>query len=192
MSDGRESGNSRGAAPHLAVGAASEVVAQQEDREMGRADNAQKRLKAPHFVSSEETPLDERAELWGLTPKQAEVLALLMVGTSVTRAAELSGVARATVYRWLEQCDGFQAMLNRGRREVQMTVRAQLEMLSQHAVSAVAQSLIAGNARTAMQLLRGLGFLPGKAAACGSSSPAQVAADRRDRQALNELLAALR
>ncbi len=180
-----------GAAPRRDAEPWAEDASAKELGATGRAGQGAARLKAPRFVSSEETPLDEQAEHRGLTPKQAEVLALVLTGTSVTRAARLVGGSRSTVYRWLEQSEAFRAMLNRGRQETRMMVQAQLGTLAQHAVSTIAQALLAGNERIGVKLLKGLGFLSGREPTIGNSDPEVLAGKRREQENLAAMLAEL-
>lgn len=132
---------------------------------------AQNCLNLSHSVSAESL----QEEWAGLTPKQAEVAALLSGGMSISRATQLAGVSRAQFYRWRQEHREFQAALQRGRCEMQAQVRTQLDLLMQEAVAAVSQAIRGGNARAAMQLLRGLGFLPGRLAEIGSDDPEELA-----------------
>lgn len=52
-----------------------------------------------------------------ITPRQAIVIGLLATGSTITMAAEQGGIARKTLYNWLE-ADAFQAALAARRREL--------------------------------------------------------------------------
>ncbi|HEV2293877.1 MAG TPA: hypothetical protein VGR35_08465 [Tepidisphaeraceae bacterium] len=56
--------------------------------------------------------------LAGLTPAQATALDALLSGTSVKATAELAGVDRRTVHRWLTECEPFRNELALRRREM--------------------------------------------------------------------------
>src|SRR5262245_44514608 len=53
-----------------------------------------------------------------LTPPQETALAALLLGKTVTAAAQTAGVDRTTIYRWLKEDFDFLAALNRGRQEL--------------------------------------------------------------------------
>ncbi len=54
----------------------------------------------------------DKGESHDLPPTQERVVAALITGSTVTRAAELAGVDRTTVHRWLRDDWDFQAPLN--------------------------------------------------------------------------------
>jgi hypothetical protein len=109
-----------------------------------------------------------------LPPPQTLALAELVAGATVTRAAEAAGVARQTLYRWLEDDFEFQAALNRAKRHLQDTVETRLLALGEKAAGVLEQALDAGDVRAAVAVLRGLGALDGHAPLVGSSDPGQV------------------
>src|SRR5438046_1747190 len=53
-----------------------------------------------------------------LSGTQERALTMLLSGKSITDAATAAEVDRTTVHRWLKEDFGFQAALNRGRREL--------------------------------------------------------------------------
>ena len=53
-----------------------------------------------------------------LTPQQETAVDLLVIGKTITDAAETIGVTRQTVSEWLNQHAGFQAAVNRRRQEL--------------------------------------------------------------------------
>ena len=172
---------------HANLGVDPESASVEGDTTIRRETETKKCLKTSHFVSSEQQALGEEEDYWGLTPQQASVLGLLLMGIPTTKAARMTGVGRATVYRWMKQ-DEFQAMLNRGRRERMTAVETQIDALTPLAVNAVAQSLSGGNERLGLQMLKGLGFLKGEPAVIGSSDPAEVAAARKNKDQYKEII----
>ena len=167
----------------------TQVDSGEQDAPIGRDDRAQKRPKMSDSVRSGATGklLGLEDDGCGLTPRQANVLDLLVTGVPATKAAQMGGIARSTLYEWMKQ-DAFQAMLNRGRRERFTAVQTQVEALTPLAVNAVAQSLASGNERLGLQLLQGLGFLNGERAAIGSSDPAEVAAARKNNNQYQQII----
>jgi hypothetical protein len=134
----------------------------QEDRWV----DAKKHNRTPRNAAVEE---DEPGEVTG---PQHLALASLVSGSTVTAAAECAGVDRTTVHRWLRADFNFQAALNRARREIREAMSARLEDVAQRAVQTVCNAVEAGDARIAIALLRGLGFLGGTAPAIGTDRPA--------------------
>jgi hypothetical protein len=106
-----------------------------------------------------------------LTTLQLQVLAALLSGSTATAAAEVAGVDRTSVHRWLRHDWGFQAALNRGRRELQDGLQAHLERVAERAVQAVSDAIEAGDLRAALAVLKGLGFLGGHPAEIGGDDP---------------------
>ena len=186
QSEKRPEVEQRGAAPRLGLGRSSEVIDGTGVVEMGRAEKPQKRPNAPQSAPSD-AALGENPDFHGLTAPQVEGVRLLTVGTPVTHAARALGVSRSTFYRWLEQ-DQFNALVNRGRQDRQTAIQTQLDMLAQRAVAAVAGGLDDGGDRTGMQLLKGLGYLPGKLARIESSDPKALAAARKNRGLHDEII----
>ncbi len=125
-----------------------------------------------------------------LPPTQERVVAALITGSTVTRAAELAGVDRTTVHRWLRNNWDFQAALNRARREFRDSLGARLENIAERAIQTVDEAIGAGDVRVALAVLKGLGLLDGCVTAIGVNDAAtlreetelerkQVEADRR-------------
>jgi hypothetical protein len=76
-----------------------------------------------------------------LGPEQTAVIMALMAGATVTDATRQANVDRTTFYLWLKSDSGFQAELNRAKREQMDAMRAQLQSLADTAVSAVREML---------------------------------------------------
>lgn len=124
----------------------------------------------------------------GLEPRKARVMAHLLLGATATRAAEAEGVSRRTVFRWLKEDPIFQAEYNRRRAELAQATDSTLAMLAESSTFCVAQALYNGDARVALAVLKGLGYLNGRRAPLGEDDPQRLLAQRER----NDRLAALR
>ncbi len=114
-----------------------------------------------------------------LPPQQTQALASLLVGQTVTAAADAAGVDRTTVHRWLREDWDFQAALNRARREFRDGLRAHLENVAERAVQAVNEAIEAGDVKVALVVLKGLGLLGGHVPSIGVDDPAALLLLRR-------------
>jgi hypothetical protein len=112
-----------------------------------------------------------------LPPQQIQALAGLLAGQTVTASAEAAGVDRTTVHRWLREDFGFQAALNRGRREIRDAVEARLLHAAEGAAEAVSDAIQTGDTRTALAVLRGLGLLDGQRANISGDDPHALRAE---------------
>ena len=111
-------------------------------------------IKTEAKAVTEAKPATER-----LASEQVTALAQLASGKTVGEAAQSSGVSRATVYRWLK-CDAvFRTAFNQWQDELTQGCRSRLLTLTDKAASAIEKSLEKGDAKTALQLLKGLGLL---------------------------------
>jgi hypothetical protein len=137
----------------------------------------------PHVESSVESPVESRAEPRvepvmidslsseagdvksgdvfdpPLSKRQQQALELLQGGNTVTFAANLTGVTRATIHRWLKHDPAFMAAYQQSQEEHHRDTRARLLALARKAASAVEMALEKGDAKTGMQLLKTLGIL---------------------------------
>jgi DNA-binding CsgD family transcriptional regulator len=95
----------------------------------------------------------------GLPANKREVLEMLVQGRSVTETAQSTGVGRRTVYNWLKDDPAFAALYNQWHEEMKETCRSRLLMLGGKAAGAIEKALEAGDAKTALQLLKGIGLL---------------------------------
>lgn len=93
----------------------------------------------------------------GLGPKQQAALELICTGQTLAEAARVTGVARSTLYRWVKQDPVFRAAYNQWQDEMDESCRASLAGLKGKAARALAAAIEKGDARVAMQLLKGLG-----------------------------------
>jgi hypothetical protein len=94
-----------------------------------------------------------------LPGRQKAALELLLEGKSMSETARGAGVSRTTIYMWLNRDPAFKAAYNQWHDEMEQSARSRLLMLTDKAADAVGQALEGGDAKTAMQLLKGLGFL---------------------------------
>jgi hypothetical protein len=83
---------------------------------------------------------------WALTPQQEAAVDLLAVGTTVTDAATTVDVARQTVSDWLHHHHGFQAALNRRRRELWSGLADRLRALLPKALTVLEREIDQGSA----------------------------------------------
>jgi AcrR family transcriptional regulator len=91
-------------------------------------------------------------------PRRA-ALELILGGKSIAETARAAGVSRTTVYSWLRNDPVFRAAYNQWHEEMEQSARSRLLMLTDQATEAVRGALEGGDAKTAMQLLKGLGIL---------------------------------
>ena len=77
----------------------------------------------------------------GLAAAQAQVALLLAHGATVTSAAEVTGLHRSTIYRWIKSDDHFRTALHQGRAEYTLTLRDDLRELSEQALRSLMQLL---------------------------------------------------
>ena len=106
-----------------------------------------------------------------LSSSQMKALSALLAGETVIRAAEISQVDRSTVHRWLRDDWAFQAALNRAHLAIQEATRTSLIAIAQDALQTVGTAISNGDTRTAIIVLKGLGFLSGSPAQYGSADP---------------------
>jgi hypothetical protein len=90
---------------------------------------------------------------------QNKALELLIAGKTIAEAARAICSSRTTIYRWLKNDPEFREAYEEWQAHIQATSRARLLTLTDKAAAAVERSLEMGDARTAMQLLKGLGVL---------------------------------
>lgn len=106
-----------------------------------------------------------------LTAVQIEALSALLSGETIKTAAEVAGVDRSTVHRWLRDDWHFQAARNRGIEAIQTATITGLQSLAQSALEAVQKSIHDGDQQTAINVLKGLGLLSGHQIVSRSGDP---------------------
>jgi hypothetical protein len=74
-----------------------------------------------------------------LSPQQQAALKQLLMGASITKAAQAAGVTRQTVSEWSNHHHAFQAELTRRRAEALRDVQQRLEEAALMAVEVLAQ-----------------------------------------------------
>jgi hypothetical protein len=94
-----------------------------------------------------------------LPERQKAALELLCTGVPVAEAARRVEVNRRTIFRWIKSDPVFAAAYNQWHAEMEESCRSQLSLLAEAATSAVRGALERGDARTGMQLLKGLGLI---------------------------------
>lgn len=122
----------------------------------------------------------------GLTRAQETALGALIRGTSITDAAQESGVARQTVSHWKNNDPEFIAALNRGRRDAWEQEQDRLRAVRAKALDVIAAELDNnGSFGRAMEVLKALSRMSLKPE--GKTSAEQVASD----QAMDRLMSFL-
>ena len=106
------------------------------------------------LVANREETLTSR-----LAVEQQAALELLVTGKSITETARAAGVARSTIYHWLRHDPVFQAAYNQWHDQLEEGCRSRLMTLTDKATDAIEKALENGDARAALQLLKGMGMI---------------------------------
>jgi len=93
-----------------------------------------------------------------LPEKQEAALDLLRMGITVAETARTTGVSRRTIYHWLRHDPVFGAAYNQWHDEMEKSAQSRLLMMTEKAMDALEKALEAGDARAALQLLKGMGM----------------------------------
>ena len=109
-----------------------------------------------------------------LSPQQAKALTALLEGKTVTDAAAAASVDRTTLHRWLRHDAQFIAAYNGRRRDIQEEMQTKLRQLASKPIETVEQSVVAGDSRSALAVLKGLGLLSGCLPTIGGDDSADV------------------
>jgi hypothetical protein len=107
-----------------------------------------------------------------LPADQRTALEMLLTGRSITETAQSAGVSRDTIYRWLKHDPVFRATYNQWHDPLDESCQSRLLALTDKATDAVEKALEAGDARTALQLLKGMGMI--RPRAVGPTDPEEV------------------
>jgi hypothetical protein len=94
-----------------------------------------------------------------LSFSQCRALESLLSGHSMSAAAKGAGVARATLYRWLNEDADFRAAHNAWQKDTVAAARSSILALTEPAIRAVAAALEAGDGKMGLALLKSLGML---------------------------------
>jgi AcrR family transcriptional regulator len=98
-----------------------------------------------------------------LAADQQNAMELLVMGKSIAETARSAGVSRTTIYHWLRNDPVFQAAYNQWHDQLEESCRSRLMTLTDKATDAVEKALESGDARAALQLLKGMGMIRPKA-----------------------------
>lgn len=130
----------------------------------------------------------------GIPIKQQQALDLLLQGQSITAVSQQINVDRSTLYRWQGTAD-FEAERNRQLCEIRDAAQARLARMAEKSFSVIEEAIDRGDEKTALAVLKGIGFLNGVPAQIGSSDPERIQQDRvasEKKQALNDLMTQLK
>ena len=110
---------------------------------------------------------NEQIEKADLSFQQIRAIELLITGRSISAIAKELGIARNTLYAWLNDDHHFQNALNAQRKRLQAEVEDRLNALSEKAFEVFEKALEDQEEknlrlRAAEIILKGLGFLSGK------------------------------
>ncbi len=124
-----------------------------------------------------------------LPPAQIAALDAILAGKTAVNAAAAAGIARSTLYHWLKTDFRFQAVLNRGRRDLQQAVACRVERLAADASECVARAINNGDVKAALEVLKRANVFA--AAKIGSDDEAVLQSDAQRRQLDRETTLAL-
>src|ERR1700722_6466946 len=113
--------------------------------------------KEPATVAAVTVPSE--AEMARLKPLQKEAIDLLCGGVTISETARIMGVARMTIYNWLRSDPVFASVYNQWLDEMEQTSRSRLSAMTEKAALAIERALENSDAKSALQLLKGLGLL---------------------------------
>jgi Helix-turn-helix of insertion element transposase len=105
-----------------------------------------------------------------LAIEQENAIDLLITDQTDGEVAAAIGVNRGTVWEWRHEHPVFQAELNRRRQELFAAPQQRLRALAAKAVENVAAAVEAGDLRTSLEVIKGLG-LYGAGAFTGATDP---------------------
>lgn len=102
--------------------------------------------------------LPQKTTVSGLSQAQERALQSLLEGSTVTAAARAAKVDRTTVHRW-QRDETFNNELQKRRVELQSLVKDRLAGMATKAANVIEAALDNSDAKTAIVVLKGLGFL---------------------------------
>jgi hypothetical protein len=129
---------------------------------------------------------NQTASDFNLSKPQLSAIEALAAGRSMNEAAAVAGVDRSTLYRWRRDDDDFRAALAGIRNDAREELRTRLLTMATKACVVVETALDAGDAKTAIAILRGCGALPGVAPQ-ESDDPNDLRNDRLRAERVREL-----
>ena len=101
---------------------------------------------------------DEK-QIGRLAADQQNAMELLVMGKTIAETARSAGVSRTTIYHWLRNDPVFQAAYNQWHDQLEEGCRSRLLTLTDKATDAIEKALENGDARAALQLLKGMGMI---------------------------------
>jgi transposase-like protein len=101
---------------------------------------------------------DERP-IGRLAVDQQAAMELLVTGKTIAETARSAGVSRTTIYHWLRHDPVFRAAYNQWHDQLEEGCRSRLMTLTDKATDAIEKALENGDARAALQLLKGMGMI---------------------------------
>ncbi len=104
---------------------------------------------------------DEK-QIGRLAADQQNAMELLVMGKTIAETARSAGVSRTTIYHWLRNDPVFQAAYNQWHDQLEEGCRSRLLTLTDKATDAIEKALENGDARAALQLLKGMGMIQHK------------------------------
>jgi hypothetical protein len=105
-----------------------------------------------------------------LPPIQMQAIRRLLLGESIKDVASEIGVSRATIHRWRNTDFEFMASYNRHKIELAESIDTRLHQIASTALQTVEEAIKDGDPRIAISILKGCGFLDGRAKEIGSQS----------------------
>ena len=120
-----------------------------------------------------------------LSPKQHDAIDLLLQGRSITEVSKELKVDRSTIYRWQGDVH-FEAERNKKARELRDSSKARLAQLADKSLAVIDDALDSGDAKTALSVLKGIGYLSGAITAIGSTDAEQLESEREIAQKQKE------
>ena len=94
-----------------------------------------------------------KSELALVDAQKRLVIESLAMGRSMKETAEIFGIGRATIYRWIKYDPAFRAAHNQWQNEVQQNIRSRLMALANGAVDAVADGLARKDSKLGLKVL---------------------------------------
>jgi hypothetical protein len=147
-------------------GAAGERLATQTVGGSEREEVEVKRRSEPVESGGGERGLESRGEAFAavsaslaLTPGQRKAIEMLTSGHTLVDSATAAGVGRTTLYRWLKGDAKFLAVYNSWQQDALATARGRLLAMSDLAVTTIGKAMSAGDAKTALAVLKALGVM---------------------------------
>jgi hypothetical protein len=108
-------------------------------------------------------------EIIKLGAEQQRALSFLVEGKSLVEPSRICRISRQTLYRWMKEDAAFVAAYNRWCEQMHQSARSRLLGMADKATVAVERALENGDAKAALQLLRGLGVLKEQQAGSGDA-----------------------